>query len=103
MTTVRDELEKLIVESGYLQNAPFEWVTISLRYGLKNELVPHYESINKEYRDLPLAIELDVRELANYDRPELEAAFERAVLRALIHAAEKFKLPHSLLSARLAE
>ncbi len=100
-TTVRNELEKIMIECGFLNDAPFEWVTISLRYGLKNEEEPHYEQIDKEYGDLPLAIELDTRELAECSREEMQVAFEVATLKALVHAGRKFNLEYSALEARL--
>lgn len=98
---IRDEIEAIMIEDGYLVNAPFEWVTISLRYGLKNEDEPHYERINKEYGDLPLAIELDTNELIGCTREEMHEAFGVAVLKSLVHAGRKFKLPSSLLEAKL--
>lgn len=100
-TIVRDDLEAMMIDCGYLDNAPFDWVTISLRYGLKNEDEPHYEPINKEYGDLPLAIELDTNELRSCDRGELQAAFELAALKALVHAGKKYELEHAALEERL--
>ena len=89
---VRDDLESIMIDSGYLNGAPFEWVTISLRYGLKNENEPHYEPINKHYGDLPLAIELDTNELRGADRDEMRCLFTIATLKALIHAGKKYDL-----------
>jgi hypothetical protein len=100
-SAVRDDLEAVMLDCGYLDNAPFEWVTISLRYGLKNADEPHYEPINKEYGDLPLAIELDTNELRSCDRGELAKAFEIAALKALIHAGRKFNLEYAALELRL--
>ena len=92
-TEIKRELEPVLVSSGYFDNAPFEWVTIVLRYGLKNEEKPHYQRINKKYGDLPLAIELDTHELIEADRDELKRLFTLATLKALIHAGKKYKLP----------
>lgn len=100
-TSVRDEIESMMLDCGYLENAPFDWVTISLRYGLKNEEEPHYEDINKEYGDLPLAIELDSHELAAASREEMRKAFERATLKSLVHAGKRYNLEYSPLDVRL--
>ena len=32
---VRDEFESLLDATGYLKDAPFSWVTVALRYGLR--------------------------------------------------------------------
>lgn len=101
-TQVRDEIERIMIDTDYLSGAPFEWVTISLRYGLKNEEEPHYDPINKQFNDLPLAIELDTHELVDASREEMKKAFEIATLKALVSAGKKFKLPHAPLEARLA-
>ena len=103
MTSVRDELETIMIDSGYLNGAPFEWVTISLRYGLKVEDAPHYEPINEEFGDLPLAIELDTNELRSCDRDEMQVLFTIATLKSLIHAGNKFELPTEALESRLEE
>jgi hypothetical protein len=58
LSSVRDELERVIIEEGYLEGAPFSWVTISIRFGIKTEAEPRHQPINKKYGDLPLAIEI---------------------------------------------
>ena len=63
LTAVRDELEAVLIESGYCEGAPFSWVTLSIRYGLKEESEPHYQAINKKYGDLPLAIEVPIEKM----------------------------------------
>ncbi len=92
-TEIMDELGPVLDSSGYLDEASFEWVTVALRYGLKNEEKPHYQRINKKYGDLPLAIELDTNELIESDREGLKRLFILATLRALIHAGQKYNLP----------
>ena len=100
MAEIQDELESLMIADGYLDNAPFEWVTIALRYGLKNEDVPHYQRISKKYGDIPLAIEIDTHELIETDRDGLKRLFMIATLKALIHAGKKYKLPIVTLEKR---
>ena len=90
---VRDELELLLDNADYLKEAPFSWVTLSLRFGLKNDDKPSYERINIKYGDLPLAIELDVHELVDVSIDELKTRFKVAVLKALIHAGRKYNCP----------
>ena len=99
-TEIMDEVGPVLVSSGYFDDAPFEWVTLALRYGLKNEDKPHYQRINKKYGDLPLAIELDTHELIEADRTELKRLFTLAALTALIHAGKKYKCPTGELEER---
>jgi hypothetical protein len=99
---VRDTVEKAIVESGYLDDATFSWVTVAIRYGLKDDDKPSYQAISKKYGDLPLAIEVDTRELTEASLDELKTIFLTAVLKALIHAGQKFGRPVAALERMLA-
>jgi hypothetical protein len=106
MRQIKDALEALMINSGYLDGAPFKWVGLIFRYGLKNEKVPHYQRINKKWGDLPLAIELDMRVLMTADEedPELlKEYFEIAALDSLIHAGKKYKLNTIELETRRAQ
>lgn len=41
---VGDDIEQIIINSSFLKNAPFSWVTIAVRYGLKDDDNPSYQS-----------------------------------------------------------
>ena len=100
-TMVRDDVDGILLDSGFLNGAPFVWVTISLRYVLKNDDEPKFEPVNESYGDLPLAIELDTGKLAAASREEMKLAFEIATLKALIAAGRRFDLEYSRLQERL--
>lgn len=102
LTAVRDVVEKAMIESGYLDGAPFSWVTIAVRYGLKNDDKPSYQAINKKYGDLPLAIEVDTHEMVGASLDDLTLTFGKAVLKALIHAGQRFERPVEALERMLA-
>ncbi len=101
-TVVRDEIEKVMGDSGYLRSAPFEWVTIAFQYGLKNDDEPVFGKISKRYGTLPLAIELDTNELLGASREEMKRLFEIAALRSLIAAGKRYSLNYSALETHLA-
>ena len=97
----RDEIEKVVIDSNYLDGAPFSWVTIAIRYGLKNDDKPRYQAVNKKHGDLPLSIEVDTHDLINASIEDLKLIFKRAVLKALIHAGRKFDRPTEALEKLL--
>ena len=101
LTATRDEIEKAIIDSGYLDGAPFSWVTIAIRYGLKNDDAPSYQAVNKKYGDLPLSIEVDTHELIDASLDDLKLIFQRAVLKALVHAGRKFERSTELMEQML--
>lgn len=92
---IRKTVELLMIESGYLSTAPFLWVGVVFRYGLKYEKVPHYRKIDSKDGELELAKELDMRVLLTADETDpllLKDFLEIATLDSLIHAGEKYKL-----------
>jgi hypothetical protein len=101
MEIVRDEIESLMLTSGYLDYAPFWWVTIAIRYGLKYDAKAHYQRINKKYGDLPLAIEIDTRDLLEAPLARVREIFRRAVLISLIDAGRKYGRPVERLQKEL--
>ena len=100
---VMNEVETLMQESGYLEQAPFQWVGIVFRYGLRNEEEPHYKPIDAKDGELPLAIELDTRDIRSARPEELRRKVTLVALKSLIHAGKKFGLPTADLEARLGQ
>ena len=100
---VRDELEQVMISAGYFDKAPFEWVGVSLRFGLKNEDAPHYQGIDKNDGEIALAIELDTHELQHASREELKRLFMIATLKSLIHVGRKYGLPTEAMEVRKEE
>lgn len=98
---VRDELEQELVESGFLEKAPFRWVGLIIRYGLKDEDEPHFDKIDQKHGDLPLAIEIDTHRLLEASEDEMAAVYRKATLTALVHAGEKYQLPVDRLRSLL--
>lgn len=90
---VRDELEQEIIESGFLEGAPFKWVGLIIREGLVDETKPHFQRINQRHGDLPLAIEIDTHRLLGASEDEVAAVYRKATLLALVAAGERYKLP----------
>ena len=93
---IQDAIEKIIIDSGMLKDAPFKWIGLLYRYGIRNKLTPDYQRINKKYGDLPIAIELDSHVLKWADEHNLQLfqdIFMIAGLEAILHVCEKYNLP----------
>lgn len=101
LTAVRDEIEAVLDQQGFLDGAAFSWVTVSVRYGVVNADEPVYQSISKKYGDLPLAIEVDTRCLIGADIAALRDVFKQAVVLALVHAGKRYGRPTANLEALL--
>lgn len=96
IVSMQDDIEEIIIDSGFLDNAPFKWVGLMYRVGIKNDLVPEYQRINKKYGDIPIAVEIDCDILKwadDHDVKLLKDLFMMAGLDALIHVGKKYNLP----------
>jgi hypothetical protein len=97
LSLARDEIERLLIMNDFFEGAPFSWVTISIRFGIKTEAEPHFFPINKKYGDLPLSIEIETSQMQNASAENLLDLFKAAALRALVAAANRFSLPDLFL------
>ena|GEM_PF-464830 len=97
---VNDEVEPLLIKSKFVENAPFRWVGLIIRYGTKTVLQPEYQGINHVHGDLAVAVELEMKQLMKADRDELKRLFTIATLEALIAVAKKYDRPDRLLIER---
>ena len=103
---IQDAIEKIMIDSNFLENAPFKWVGLIFRLGLKNMLFPEFKRINKKYGDLPIAVEMKMEILQWADKHNiklLQDIYMIASLEALIHVGEKYSLPNELFYAERAK
>ena len=94
-------IEELIINSNFLAKAPFSWVHLSYRYGSQNNLDVLYQGIDKEFGDILIAIELDIKILQWADLNNLDLLhdiFMIAALEALMQLGDKYKLPTELFA-----
>jgi len=94
MDRVRDELEGVLIGAGWFPAAPFRWVGLIIRYGLKTESEPHFQRINKTHGDLPIAVEVDTHHLLDIhtDPERLTAFFKRVTIDCLLSVARRYDL-----------
>lgn len=93
---IKQCLDYIIRNINFTNNAPFLWISLAYRYGIKNDLTVEFQRIDKKYGDLPIAIELDMEILQWADSHNLGLMYDIfmiAALEALIQVGEKYKLP----------
>ena len=103
---IHNDLEKIVVESGMLENAPFKWIGLMYRFGTKNILKPSYMRVSKKDGELPLAVEIKfeiLRWADHYNVPFLIEIFMIAGLEALLHVCDKYKLPKEYIAQERAK
>ena len=96
----QDKVEQLLIDSNFFDRVPFKWISFIYRYGLKNELTPEYQRINKKHSYLPIAIELKMEILEWADRNNLKLLYDIfmiGALEALMHVGKKYGLSIDLL------
>lgn len=94
--SIRDDIERIIINSNFLENAPFEWIGLMYLYGIKNNLKVEFHKISKKYGDLSVDLELDMDILKWADQNNLgllRDIFMIAALEAIIQIGKKYHLP----------
>lgn len=93
LSNVRDELEAMLIETRFLDGAPFKWISLIIKYGLEDASAPVYKKISVRHGDLPLSIEIDTQRIVGASVEETAQVFCRAATAALRHVAKKYNLP----------
>lgn len=103
MQEICNELEPLLNEIGFVDNAPFKTVSMIIRFGETTELTPSYDSINKRHSELPVAIEMELAELRLASKDVVKSAFAKATIDVLFDVAKRYDLPSEQLEAIVAQ
>jgi hypothetical protein len=93
----------MLVQGNFFETAPFSWISVVIRFGLKDDFAPQYRAISRKYGDLPISIEIDSHKLLAADQKTLTRLFRGGVLSALLHVATKYDLPKAALQNAISE
>lgn len=106
MVAVCDELDPILIESGWFPAAPFKYISLIIRYGVKTDLKPEFQPIIKKYGELPVAIVMGIA-LSGYPlevllaQATVENRSDKTVtavkLAWKVHGFTKGIVPHDLL------
>ena len=99
MKEICDELEPMLQEIGFVNNAPFKTVSMVIRFGEQTNLIPDYDPINKRYSELPVAVEMELSSLRMANKETVKSAFIRVAIDVLLDVAKKYQLPCEPLEA----
>ena len=97
MKEICDDLEPLLKEIGFVDNAPFKTVSMIIRFGEKTDLTPDYEPVNKRHSELPVAVEMELSGLRVASKDVVKSAFVKATVDVLLDVAKKYGLPSEQL------
>lgn len=102
MVEICEELEPLLRQMDFVGTAPFETISLIIRYGCTRCETPEYGKIDRVHGELPIAVELELDMLRRVDRNELKRQFLDITLAALIDVAKVYRLPHDELVSKQA-
>lgn len=90
-------LSAMLYEEQTLRQAPFHMINLILRIGFQNDDTPLYASINEDYGDLPVTIEVKMEDFlaaAKESARKLHYFCALAAVKAIIHICETYQLPN---------
>jgi hypothetical protein len=102
----QESIELLIEKGNFLVGAPFLWISMSYRYGTKNDLKIKFQGINKKYGDLDIALELNMEILKWADQNNLDLLrdiYMISALEAVTQVGHKYKLPTNIFESERAK
>jgi hypothetical protein len=99
MLEICDDLEPLLKEIGFVDNAPFKTVSMIIRFGETTDLTPNYEPISKRHSELPVAVEMELAGLRMANKDVVKSTFVKATIDVLLDVAKKYDLPSKALQA----
>lgn len=102
MVEICEELEPLLRQMDFVGTAPFETISLIIRYGCTRCETPEYGKIDRVHGELPIAVELELDMLRCVDRNELKRQFFDITLAALVDVAKVYRLPHDELVSKQA-
>lgn len=100
---LRDEIELILKEDWFsgAHDLPFEFVTLSVLYGLEHRLVPHIGELDSEFKNVTLTFEIDIRDVLKVNREEFRQWLGFSMLVALAYFGEQRDLPVEKLLDRM--
>jgi len=96
MASICDEFEPHFKSENPLEGAPFDVVSLILRYGADGSKEPEVGRVNKRHSELEVAMELPMAEVRALGYDDLRALIRESTLNALIAVADKYDLPKGL-------
>ncbi len=97
MREICDRLEPELQKANFLDNAPFETVSVVFRFGEKNGTSTEYATIDKRHGELPVAMELEMDSLRQMSREEVGSVLLDATLGILMKIGCEYDLPLDFL------
>ncbi|MCA9250108.1 MAG: immunity protein 39 [Phycisphaerales bacterium] len=92
MASICDELEPYFSSESVLENAPFDCISLILRYGVASRGKPEIGRINKQHSELEVAYELSMNDIRRMDYEALRDHYRAATLETLLAVSERFGL-----------
>lgn len=100
MRSICDEFEPEFRRTCFLEKAPFEVVSLIIRYGTKRE-GPVLGGINRRHAELNVTVEVPMSEVRTLDESKLTYIVRTLVLESLVEVAVKYCLDATTWKERL--
>jgi hypothetical protein len=97
MREICDDLEPLLREEDFVERAPFETVSLIIRFGERESLDPVYDRIDRRHNELPVSIEMKLDSLRLANKEAVKGIFLDAVIKVLLDVAKQYDLPKERL------
>lgn len=94
MREVCDELEPALLESSFIDSAPFKTISLIVRFGERERLDAEYYAIDSRHSELPVSVELPMSVLRAESADSLKRRILSISLSVLEDVSRKYNLPY---------
>lgn len=96
---IAKEFRELLSDNGYFLDAPFDAISLILRYGDNEDLSPQELKINKKHFQLETAIYINIHNLLSMSDEVLGKYLRLAVIEVCCDISANYDLPYEFLDA----
>ena len=96
MLAICDKLEPDLIERKWLADAPFETVSLIIRYGAESKSDVMFDRIDHKNKELPVAVLSELAELRELSRDplKLEEKVEIIAREVIAEVCQRYELPN---------
>ncbi|HCO58973.1 MAG TPA: hypothetical protein DIT58_02170 [Porticoccaceae bacterium] len=96
---IAKEFRELLSDNDYFLDAPFDAISLVLRYGDNENLSPQELKINKKHSQLETAVYINIHNLLSMSDEELGKYLRLAVIEVCCDISANYDLPYEFLDA----
>jgi len=99
ISQLMEKINPFLVQSSFLDGAPFELISVIIRWGDNYSKVADIRKVDKRHKELPVAFEVPLDELRMESVEKLEVIYAKYAIQILRQVTEDFNLSEQVIDS----